>query len=399
MSAVNFEKLFGTAKGPFERLLFALACDEKMKLRLDAVQSDIAVFSGPSGITVLIRAGEDTALFEAKLRELITFAKQRPLDLALIGGPKSAYETLQKIAATETANRVGTLHLDASNTIVHHTTDTALIGALESAAQGRLIEPDWPKLSKRIEEQRAKIDAQEKELSTFAETFSKSKPIVTYVLLAVIFAAFGLELLFGGFTGEVFVRMGALLGDRSFGGEWFRLVSCAFLHNGPIHLLMNSLALFGLGSSLEKVIGSSRFLILYTLSAIGGSVASALINPDGQSVGASGAIWGLLGAEVALAYLPRGAIPKVLAERIKKSALSNLLLNVLISFHPYIDKYAHFGGGATGALLMLSGLVVIGVREKHTPVWIHLLAAICGLILFGGFAIALNAGRPWELMR
>lgn len=398
MSAVRFETLFGAAKGPFERLLYALASDEKAALRLDAIQSDIAVFSGPANITVLVRHSEDAALFERKLLELAAFSRQRPLELALIGGPKEAYAQLQRIASAETTNRIGTLHLDANRAIDQHTTDTALVHRLEDAANGRLAEPDWPKLEKRIEDNRARIEARDKELAAFAESFSKGRPIVTAVLLAVIFAAYGMEMAFGDFSNETFVRMGALLGERSFGGEWFRLVSCTFLHGGPIHLGFNAFALWALGSSMEKILGSSRFLILYVLSGIGGSVASALLQPNGQSVGASGAIWGLLGAEVALAFLPRGAIPKVLADGIKKSAIYNLILNVLFSFHPAIDMNAHFGGGATGALLMLSGLVILGVKEKRTPAFIHLLAIICGLILFGGFAIALNAGRPWELM-
>lgn len=127
-------------------------------------------------------------------------------------------------------------------------------------------------------------------------------------------------------------------------GEWYRMFTAAFLHAGIFHLALNVLALWILGSSLEPVLGRWRFVALYVLSALGGSVASLLGMPlGGYSIGASGAVFGLFGALF------------VVARRFGRDVSSVLVIlgiNVVIGFTvPGIDWRAHLGGLITGALL------------------------------------------------
>lgn len=127
-------------------------------------------------------------------------------------------------------------------------------------------------------------------------------------------------------------------------GEWYRMFTAAFLHAGIFHLALNVLALWILGSSLEPVLGRWRFIALYVLSALGGSVVSLLGMPlGGYSIGASGAVFGLFGALF------------VVARRFGRDVSSVLVIlgiNVVIGFTvPGIDWRAHLGGLITGALL------------------------------------------------
>lgn len=126
-------------------------------------------------------------------------------------------------------------------------------------------------------------------------------------------------------------------------GEWWRLVTAAFLHGGWLHLAMNMLALWQIGSALEQMIGPSRFLTLYFVAALGGSIASYTFSDQfAYSVGASGAIFGLLTAFIVVGAALRMDV---------SSAIVFLVINVAISFTGGIDKWAHFGGAAVGALV------------------------------------------------
>ncbi len=93
---------------------------------------------------------------------------------------------------------------------------------------------------------------------------------------------------------------GESTGRWSLAGEIWRLLSHAFLHGSVVHLLVNSISLFSLGGMLERLLGWRRFLVLYTVSALAGGLASAFVGGARLSVGASGAIFGLLGATFAL---------------------------------------------------------------------------------------------------
>ncbi len=129
-----------------------------------------------------------------------------------------------------------------------------------------------------------------------------------------------------------------------FFGEWYRMLTAAFVHVAIWHLALNMFALWILGSSLEPVLGRWRFIALYVLSALGGSVASLLgLGAGGYSIGASGAVFGLFGALF------------VVARRFGRDVSSVLVIlgiNAVIGFVvPGIDWRAHLGGLITGAVL------------------------------------------------
>lgn len=128
------------------------------------------------------------------------------------------------------------------------------------------------------------------------------------------------------------------------GGEYYRLITAAFLHAGALHLALNMFALSVLGPPLETALGRVRFAALYLLSALGGSVTAFLLAPPNTlGVGASGAIFGLFGAYYVLVRRMGG----------NTSAIGALLaVNLVITFAvPFIDWRAHLGGLVTGALV------------------------------------------------
>lgn len=129
-------------------------------------------------------------------------------------------------------------------------------------------------------------------------------------------------------------------------GQWYRLVSAMFLHAGLLHLAFNMYVLYVLGPPLERVLGHGRFLTLFLVAGLGGSVASYAFSPIlTLSVGASGAIFGLMAAWI------------VVALRLKQDATQGIVLlaiNVVLGFVlPSIDWRAHVGGALTGALVAL----------------------------------------------
>lgn len=172
---------------------------------------------------------------------------------------------------------------------------------------------------------------------------------VTTVLIGLNVAVFvlslgvrNLDLRFGNLALGGDPLTGQLIGVAE--GQYYRLITSAFLHAGVLHILFNMFALAQIGPVLEQALGRARYLSLYLLSALGGSVAAFLFAPTNQpSVGASGAIFGLFGAYyVVVRRLGGETGPIVLL----------LVVNLVITFTvPNIDYRAHLGGLVTGALI------------------------------------------------
>jgi membrane associated rhomboid family serine protease len=145
-------------------------------------------------------------------------------------------------------------------------------------------------------------------------------------------------------------------------GEIWRVFTYAFLHANLTHLLVNMFALYSLGSFLESLLGGRRYLAVYCASAVGGGLATAIAGGlrvalgglPSYTVGASGAIWGLMGATLALVLGRRRVLPRLIARGLRQRLLLVLVINVALSFVPGIDLYAHFGGGLAGFLLTRS---------------------------------------------
>jgi membrane associated rhomboid family serine protease len=213
--------------------------------------------------------------------------------------------------------------------------------------------------------------------TAFGGRLSGDTSRVTIVLIGLNLAAFFVGLLAGG--GNLPLRFGNLAGPAFIGpeevggvadGEYYRLVTAAFLHAGLLHLAMNMFALASLGPVLESALGRIRFVALYLLSALGGSTLSFLLaDPGTFGVGASGAIFGVFGAFYVVARRLGGDT---------RSILTLLVINLVITFVvPFIDWRAHLGGLITGALVA-SAFAFAPRGPRRTPVQA---AACAGMLL------------------
>ena len=227
--------------------------------------------------------------------------------------------------------------------------------------------------------------------------------IVAVVCVALMVLA---HLWSGGRLNSVLIRMGANTPGTFAQGELYRIFSSAFLHGNVPHLVMNMFAVFAFGPMLEGLLGSKRYTILYAVSALGGSLASVLVRSGPfSSVGASGAIWGLMAAGLGVTYWPRGLLPEVLAQAMRRRILMTLGINAVYSLQPGIDMQAHVGGGIAGFVavaLLGHGLVPVAARTSNDDIELRgrwttrVLAAISVLVMGASIIAALVAGRPWE---
>jgi membrane associated rhomboid family serine protease len=198
-------------------------------------------------------------------------------------------------------------------------------------------------------------------------------PYVTYTIIAACVAIF-LPSIGGegalGRSGNQLADDLALFGPAVADGEWWRLVSSGFLHYGLLHLGFNMFILWQLGMLLEPALGRIRFAALYFTALLCGSFGALLLSPDALTAGASGAVYGLMGAAV-IGLRRRGVDPM-------QSGIGGLLVvNLLLTFViPGISIGGHLGGLVGGAL---AGLALFGTEDGDAPARALGLGA-CGLI-------------------
>src|SRR5262252_11016003 len=183
---------------------------------------------------------------------------------------------------------------------------------------------------------------------------------VTSVLIALNVAIFGLMLAWGVAPMQPaidsLIQWGANYGPKTTQGEWWRMFTCMFLHIGVLHLLFNMIALWNVGGFMERLLGSSGFVVLYLLSGLLGSVASVAWNPFVVSAGASGAIFGLYGGLLAFLVRHRDTMPYANLAALRTNTLAFVGYNLLYGLvQEGIDMAAHIGGLAGG---FLCGLVL-----------------------------------------
>ncbi|HWM88547.1 MAG TPA: rhomboid family intramembrane serine protease [Kofleriaceae bacterium] len=183
------------------------------------------------------------------------------------------------------------------------------------------------------------------------------------------------------------VDFGANVKSATAAGDWWRLVSSNFLHVGVLHLALNMYGLWVLGRLVEQFLGRTRMAVLFVLTGVCGAAASLAFGGPATSAGASGAVFGLLGAAVAELALHRKLYPR----RWSGALLGNLIFlavaNVVIGFmYPMIDQSAHLGGLAAGVALgaLLSRKLAIAKR-----VWMR--GLVTGLAVVSGGALAYGA--------
>ena len=181
-------------------------------------------------------------------------------------------------------------------------------------------------------------------------------PYITWLLIGANVIVYLLTELMGGSTAaDVLLRLGAMESWLIASGEYWRLFIAMFLHSGLIHLGFNVIGLLIFGQQLERLYGYGRFLAIYILAGLAGSVTSYAFNlsasPNAIGVGASGAVFGILGALVAYFLSNRGLLGEM-GRRTLIGLLALAAINLAFGFvMPNIDNFAHIGGFAGGFLL------------------------------------------------
>jgi membrane associated rhomboid family serine protease len=207
-------------------------------------------------------------------------------------------------------------------------------------------------------------------------------PVATYALIAINVIVFLAEIAKakGGVIDVIpnsLVTNGGLFGPAVANGDYWRIITSGFLHAGLIHIALNMYILYIAGGLLERSIGSLRFVALYFLSLLAGSFIALLLDPNALTVGASGAIFGLMAAAVIIAY-GRGR------EDVARQFGILVALNLFLSFSvSNISIGAHLGGLIGGAIASLFVIYIERRRGPALPLEIPVLTVIAA-----AFAIA-----------
>lgn len=200
--------------------------------------------------------------------------------------------------------------------------------------------------------QKNKVEAEKAEA-----VFKKKKPIITYGLITLNIILYLVPILLGSYDGMInrFALYGPYVREYH---EYYRLITCGFLHANLLHLLFNCYALYIIGSQLEGFMGKTKYLIIYLFSMLIGSLMSITFN-NYASIGASGAIFGLMGSLLYFGYHYRIYLGNTLKSQIIPLILINLLFGAMAS---RIDNCAHIGGLIGGFLITMA----LGVKYKSS---------------------------------
>jgi len=197
----------------------------------------------------------------------------------------------------------------------------------------------------------------EAENKKFENIFKPKKIIITKLLIAINILMYVLSLVISDNFTESLIILGANNRGLVLHGEFYRLITCAFLHGSVLHLFVNMYSLWIIGSQVENYIGKIKYLIIYLLSALMGSLFSIVFLENSLSVGASGAIFGLMGALLYFGYHYRLYLSNALTSQIIPIIVLNLALGFISSS---IDNGAHIGGLIGGYLATM----IVGLKYK-----------------------------------
>lgn len=237
-------------------------------------------------------------------------------------------------------------------------------------------------------------DARQAQTPVGAQAPTRPTPYVTYALIALNVAVFVITAVqahsvAANSSSNLFYDW--VLAPRAVArGQWIRVVGGAFLHYGPVHLLVNMFALYLLGRDAETVLGRWRYLAIYLTALLGGAAAVMWLAPNNETAGASGAIFGLFGAlTVVLLRLRRSPTQLLVVIGI------NLIISVSV---PGISLWGHLGGLAAGTLAtvgLLYGPQWLRVRTPETGLragWAAVaLVAVLALMLIGAAAASIGS--------
>lgn len=191
--------------------------------------------------------------------------------------------------------------------------------------------------------------------SKLDKVFKSKTPYVTYFLIAVCVIFYFVPVISGHY-GDI-VDLYCIHGPSIRAGQLYRFLTGIFLHGGLLHLLCNSYSLYIIGSQIESYLGRVKYLVIFFFSALCGSLLSITLGGGVGSIGASGAIFGLMGAMLYFGYYYRVFLGNV----VKSQLLPVIALNLFLGFiAPGIDNWAHIGGLIGGVLITIA----LGVKDK-----------------------------------
>lgn len=245
--------------------------------------------------------------------------------------------------------------------------ETIKIDGLDDFKKNKFVKEFFPKVSdtnmddkvdpveffKLTEDMNQKTIKNEKKLQ---KIFSPKKPVVTYVLIVINLMVFLYEMLYGN---EELIELFGNNYELVQSGQIYRLFTCMFVHSDTMHILLNMYALYTIGPVVERYYGKGKYLFIYIISGLLGSVFSGVfMSADSISIGASGAIFGLLGSICYFTYYYRATLQGIL----RGSIIPVIVINLIIGFlSPSIDLSAHIGG-LIGGILVSMGL---GIGDKY----------------------------------
>jgi rhomboid protease GluP len=220
-------------------------------------------------------------------------------------------------------------------------------------------------------------------------------PVLTYVLLAINIIAFGIDSLMGG----QLTYLGAKINEAIVAGEYWRLVTPMFLHGGLLHIGFNSYFLYIIGPQIERTFGTWRFAAVYLLSGITGVMLSFAFSPV-PSIGASSALFGLIGALLPFLYFNRSVLANPQGRM--RSVIQVIVINLVIGFLPgsNIDNLGHLGGLLGGVILaaLIAPRYVVKADFDSTPRVEDRSSTALSFVAIGGFAVALAAAFQFLLI-
>lgn len=210
--------------------------------------------------------------------------------------------------------------------------------------------------------------------------FEPKPVIVTYIMVGILILIFLIGFILG-YHDELIYNFG-VLGSAIRDGQIYRLLTGTLLHSGVIHLVSNCYALYVIGSQIEGFYGKLKLILIYLFSGITGSLLSMAMH-ETISIGASGAIFGLLGSLLYFGYYYRVYFGSVILQR----TIPVILINLLIGFSvPGIDNFGHIGGLIGGILISMA----LGINNSHKSTKSDRINGIILSIIFLGFLIYLG---------
>ena len=240
------------------------------------------------------------------------------------------------------------------------------------------------------------------ERAAFARALDRTTPraLVTPALIALNVIVYLLMVATGAdITGDdtsALLRWGATYGPAVTGGDWWRIFSSMFVHAGLLHLFSNMFVLVSIGPITERLYGHPAFLVLYFITGAAGSIAGIYWHPVTPSVGASGAVFGVMGMVLAYALRQRHALHSSILRSFARSIASSVVLNMVLGLAlPMINVAAHVGGLVAGflfGLLLARPLVPSPLVAQLSR---SAMAATLGAVLVAGSLLSLPRYDDW----